>query len=555
MDLHRGAGGAELQKGAVISGRYRVDARVGAGGMGAVYLGEHLAVGVRVALKQLLLAAAENHEVVARFRREAVFLGKIRSDHVARVLDFVTDDQYGLILVMEFIEGDPLSKILGARTLSVEETIDLGADIAAALVDLHRHHIIHRDLKPGNIIWQQLPNGQHRAVIVDFGVSRILEQGVSEDEEMTGITRADMALGTIEYMAPEQILNSRDVTPASDVYALGAILFRAHAGKHVFGEVYDAELAKKKIWTDPTPLATGRTDKLAKGLEAVVNRALTRSPKKRYTTADEVLTELNMLRDLMKAAAFDMDTMTTRDNSAIIEALSAAETKKDKESITAQQAPAAAAPAPAPAAAPAKEAAPASAAAPSSAAAPASAGAPVSAKEAAPPSASAPSSPSISAATATITPEPTAKKKSGIRPVIAVVAFLLALVGGTYLGTRLGPAAGKLFPGLASDPTASATATAAPPATATATATESATTAAATASATTTTAEPVMTAEPTASASASGDAKPHLFGKLPGSTTATATADAPAATAPPATAAAKATTAPAAPTKDPSFTP
>src|SRR4051812_27650160 len=98
MEFQRGAGGAEIQKGAVIAGRYRAEARVGAGGMGAVWSGEHLAVGVKVALKQLLTSAAENHEVVARFRREAIFLGKIRSDHVARVLDFVTDDKYGLIL-------------------------------------------------------------------------------------------------------------------------------------------------------------------------------------------------------------------------------------------------------------------------------------------------------------------------------------------------------------------------------------------------------------------------------------------------------------------------
>ena len=135
----------DLQRGAVIAGRYRVEARVGAGGMGEVFSGEHLAVGVKVALKRLLVAAAESHEVVARFKREAFLLGKIRSDHVARVLDFVEDEAFGFILVMEYIEGDPLSKILGARTLSVEETIDLGADIAAALVDLHRHHIVHRD--------------------------------------------------------------------------------------------------------------------------------------------------------------------------------------------------------------------------------------------------------------------------------------------------------------------------------------------------------------------------------------------------------------------------
>lgn len=535
MDVHRGAGGAEIQKGSVIAGRYRADARVGAGGMGAVYSGEHLAVGVKVALKQLLVAAAENHEVVARFRREAVFLGKIRSDHVARVLDFVTDDQFGLILVMEYIEGDPLSKILGARTLSVEETIELGADIAAALVDLHRHHIIHRDLKPGNIIWQLLPNGSHRAVIVDFGVSRILEQGVEEDEEMTGITRADMALGTIEYMAPEQILNSRDVTAASDIYALGAILFRAHAGKHVFGDVYDADLAKKKIWTDPTPLSTGRTDKLGKGLEAVVNRALTRSPKKRYTQADEVLAELNMLKDLMKAASFDMDTMTTRDNSAIIEALSAAEAKKE-------------------------------AAPPAAAAAPTAVNEPASAQP--PASSPAQSSPSLGVATSTITPEPRIVKK-GVSSPIAIVGILTALLGGTALGTQIAPAAGRLIPALAA-PGQDSSPQMCPPgaAPATATASASATSAAAAAPTTEATAAPTAqpTAEPVASADATAtDTKPKLKGKLPdahtggGATAATTTTAAPPATpatsAPATTPAAKPTaTAPASP-KDPNFVP
>ncbi|MBK8254679.1 MAG: serine/threonine protein kinase [Polyangiaceae bacterium] len=497
---------AELHNGAVIAGRYRVDARVGAGGMGAVFSGEHLAVGVKVALKQLLVSAAENHEVVARFRREAVFLGKIRSDHVARVLDFVTDEKYGLILVMEFIEGDPLSKILGTRTLSVEETIELGADISAALVDLHRHSIVHRDLKPGNIIWQNLPNGSHRAVIVDFGVSRILQQGVEEDEEMTGITRADMALGTIEYMAPEQILNSRDVTASSDIYALGAILFRAHAGKHVFGDVYDAELAKKKIWTDPPSLQTGRTDKLSRGLEAVVNRALTRSPKKRYAQADEVLTELNMLRDLMKAAAFDIDTMTTRDNSAILEALAVAEAKSQGASAPP----------------PAKD---------SAAKDPASTKDPPASAQ--PVSAPAQSSGSLSAAASSIPSEPRVVKK-GISPAVFVIGFLAAAVGGVFLGTRLGPTAGGLFPAApgAESAVATATATAAPAQTAAASATTSAPepTAAPTSDAT---AAPTSAAADTAAADP-GAEKPKLYGKLPdtkGGSATTAAATATAATA------------------------
>src|SRR6476661_2106643 len=95
-----------LSAGVVIAGRYRVDRKVGSGGMGEVWAGEHLAIGVRVALKTLLGAAKVNHEVVARFKREAYLLGRIRSDHVARVVDFVADDVFGLVLVMEFVEGD-----------------------------------------------------------------------------------------------------------------------------------------------------------------------------------------------------------------------------------------------------------------------------------------------------------------------------------------------------------------------------------------------------------------------------------------------------------------
>lgn len=486
MDLHPRSTGTELHPGAVIAGRYRVEKRVGAGGMGAVWSGEHLAVGVKVALKQLLMAAAESHEVVARFRREAVFLGKIRSDHVARVLDFVTDEKYGLVLVMEFIEGDSLAKILGARTLSVEETVDLGADISAALVDLHRHHIVHRDLKPGNIIWQTLPNGTHRAIIVDFGVSRILSQGVEEDEEMTGITRADMALGTIEYMAPEQILNSRDVTPASDIYALGAILFRAHAGQHVFGQVYDAELAKKKIWTDPTPLQTDRTDKLARGLEAVVNRALSRSPKKRYAQAEEVLSELNMLRDLMKAASFDMDTMTTRDNSAILEALAAAEAKEAKKE-----------PEPTPPSAPATPA-------------PASAKEPASAQPV-----SSPSQPSgsLGAQTSSIPGDPPRVEKRGVSSAVAILGFLLALGAGTALGARFSAQLAGLVPGLvAPAPEAAVAATVTAPAAPSSApeAVQTAAPSAAPSAAASMEPEPSLSGEPTATAE-----KPKLFGKLP----------------------------------------
>ncbi|MFO0757120.1 MAG: protein kinase [Byssovorax sp.] len=301
----------DLTPGAVIAGRYKVERKIGAGGMGEVWVGEHRTVGSKVAVKTLLSAAALNHEVVARFKREAYILGRIRSDHVARVVDFVADDVYGLVLVMEFVDGDPLSRVLQEKTLSIEETIDLGVDIASALRDLHDAHIVHRDLKPGNIILQKLPGDRWRAVVVDFGVSRLISDTDSNDEEITGITRADMAVGTIEYMAPEQILNSRAVTSASDIYATGAILYRAVAGRHVFGNIAsDAELAQKKLMTEPPPLALTRGDKLATGLAAVVTKALKRRPAERYKTADDLLKDLLPLRDLARVALVDMDSTT-----------------------------------------------------------------------------------------------------------------------------------------------------------------------------------------------------------------------------------------------------
>src|SRR6185312_15938555 len=126
---------------------------------------------------------------------------------------------------------------------------------------------------------------------IDFGVSRMMsDKSADEDEELTGITRADMAVGTIEYMAPEQILNSRNVTPGSDIYAAGAILFRAVAGRHVYGNVQsDAELAQKKLTTESPPLPLTRTDKVAQGLAKVAGKMLKRRPSERYKSAEEVL--------------------------------------------------------------------------------------------------------------------------------------------------------------------------------------------------------------------------------------------------------------------------
>ncbi len=300
----------ELSHGALIAGRYRADRKIGAGGMGEVWAGENVAIGVKVALKTLLPAAALDRQLVARFRREAQLLGRLRSDRVARVVDFVEDRTFGLVLVMDFVEGEQLGSVLATRRLGVEEAIDVGVDILTALSDLHRAGVVHRDLKPDNVILEPLHgvDGRRRAVIVDLGVSRLLAS--PESEEVTSITQVDMAVGTLPYMAPEQLLSSSTVTGAADVYAVGAILFRCVSGEQVFGDEDDILAARHKISDEAPPLSLARVDRVARGFAAVVARALQRMPAQRFKSAEEMQAELVALQDLARAMSFDLDAAT-----------------------------------------------------------------------------------------------------------------------------------------------------------------------------------------------------------------------------------------------------
>lgn len=296
-----------LVPGMTIAGRYRVGRRIAAGGMGEVWEGLHTELRLRVALKTLRRDVCADQEVVARFSREAFLMGRIQSDHVARVLDFVADKKIGPILVMEFIEGMSLASLLDSKRLTIEEAIELGINLATGLRELHRARVVHRDVKPANIILRPSSEGGHRPVFVDLGVGRMVSDGEprsnAEDElDLTDITSWDRAVGTAEYMAPEQILTSRNVTAAADLYAVGAILYRAVSGRHAFGTLNGFELLKSKLSHAAPPLETGRSDRVATGFQEVVARALSPSPNDRYEVADEMLADLSLLRDTSRRA-------------------------------------------------------------------------------------------------------------------------------------------------------------------------------------------------------------------------------------------------------------
>src|SRR5262249_39582402 len=176
---------------------YRLECRLGEGGMCEVWLASDTRQGRTVALKLLLPAARAHPEIVARFRREAELLARIDSSHVPSFYEFAKDERYGYVLVEEFIRGESLAGVIETRRLSVQEGLSLGLELARALVELHRAGVVHRDLKPGNILLAPKDAASHRVVLIDLGVSRLSVRTEGENTEgLTEITRPERALGT-----------------------------------------------------------------------------------------------------------------------------------------------------------------------------------------------------------------------------------------------------------------------------------------------------------------------------------------------------------------------
>jgi len=284
-----------LRPGQVVAGTYEVEHLLGQGASGEVWAARETSTGARFALKVLATEAATDDETVERFRREAYFLRRAQSVHVARIHDFVFDRTMGMALVMELVDGEPLDRALEQRTLSVEEALELGVDLLAGVEVLHGARVIHRDLKPGNILLRVQEDGRLRPVICDFGLSRLASRrdGDKSSPSLTEITKGDQAMGTLRYMAPEQVLNARQATELSDLYAVGAILYRAVTGVPAFGEHEEArDIARAKVMGEAPPFETGRTDAVARALEQVVTRAMRRRPAERHRSATEMREEL-----------------------------------------------------------------------------------------------------------------------------------------------------------------------------------------------------------------------------------------------------------------------
>ncbi len=253
--------------GTTLASRYRVDGVLGEGGMGLVLAAHHLSLAQAVAIK----VSHEPDDATARgrFLREARLAARIRSEHAARILDAGTLDSGELFLVMERLEGSTLREHLKQRgPLPVAETIDLVIQACDAVAEAHSLGIVHRDLKPSNLFLARRADGSPLVKVLDFGIAK----------EITSLDEADLTdttdvIGSPHYLSPEQLRGARRVTPRSDVWALGVVLYELLSGQRPFRGHTRPEIYMDIGTAQEPPLGDLRAD-LPEGLVELIHRCL-----------------------------------------------------------------------------------------------------------------------------------------------------------------------------------------------------------------------------------------------------------------------------------------
>jgi eukaryotic-like serine/threonine-protein kinase len=274
-----------VQEGDLLAGKYRVEKVLGFGGMGVVVSAFRTDLEQRVAVKFLGQAAAERPDAAERFRREARAAAKIRSEHVARVLDVGTLDTGLPYMVMEFLEGNDIAdELRRVDRLPILEAVDFVLQATEALAEAHAAGVVHRDLKPGNLFLARRADGSRRVKVLDFGISKALTG--SSVEELS-LTKTAALIGSPLYMAPEQMRSAKDVDTRADIWSLGAMLYEMLTGQPPYTGESIPQLCAALLHDDPIPLRQHRPE-IPEGLEQAVLRCLMKDRNHRFPTVFEL---------------------------------------------------------------------------------------------------------------------------------------------------------------------------------------------------------------------------------------------------------------------------
>jgi serine/threonine-protein kinase len=287
-----------------LSGRYEIGDRLGSGGMSNVYRATDRILERTVAVKVLAEHLSDDERFVARFRREALAVAKLIHPNIVQVYDTGIDDGRHYI-VMEYVDGRSGAQILQRQgPIPAETAVEIGIQACTGLDYAHRRGIIHRDVKPGNLMVLGGPvgGGPVAVKLTDFGIARAIEQ--------TRITQVGWVVGTAAYLAPEQV-RGEEATPATDVYALGVVIYQFLTGRLPYEGTTLAELAVRQQNERPLP-PSAYNDDVPEPIGSAVLRALDGDPSRRYASADELAGGLRLGLEGEAAPAAGGETTETR---------------------------------------------------------------------------------------------------------------------------------------------------------------------------------------------------------------------------------------------------
>ncbi|UQA61559.1 serine/threonine protein kinase [Polyangium aurulentum] len=282
----------EIEAGTIVANRYRILRPLGRGGMGEVFAAENMRTGRLVAIKLLHSDAKAKRSAVERFKREARASGVINSDHVTQVLDVEEDQELGIVLVFELLEGESLiERLKRTGPIPFEELWSIIEQVWIGLADAHHAGIIHRDLKPSNVYLERRPDGKTRVKILDFGISKL-------PKEMEGETLTEMgqSLGTFSFMPPEQIGKAKTVDHRADIYACTTMIYQSLTGQLPYVAKNVLVMVELKAKEEPRRLADAVDGHVDPRLEAFVAKGLARNADGRFQTAVEALAAWRELR-------------------------------------------------------------------------------------------------------------------------------------------------------------------------------------------------------------------------------------------------------------------
>jgi eukaryotic-like serine/threonine-protein kinase len=295
--------------GTVLSGRYRLEAKLGSGGMSTVYLARDQTLDRDVAVKVMHREMSEQADQLERFRQEARAVAKLSHPNVVAVIDAGEDGGHPYI-VFEYVEGETLKqRINRVGALDPQEALAYAIEIARGLTVAHARHMVHRDVKPQNV----LIDAEGRAKLTDFGISRQLEQD--------GMTATGRVLGTTDYVAPEQAMG-HGADPRSDIYSLGVVLYEMLIGQVPFHADSQVGVAMKHV-NEELPDVQQRRPEVSAAAALVVERATAKDPDKRYQDVGEMIDDLSTALEVEAARAGS----TTGEATSILDAVPPAKRK------------------------------------------------------------------------------------------------------------------------------------------------------------------------------------------------------------------------------------